>query len=334
MRRLLLAAAIGFALSSMAAEVAPLVPDDQGRACKPGMTPKECGWWYNHNDKEPVEEEEIIVVRHTPAPKEVLDENERCKDPETWTGDCGFVDPGANFEFQSIQRDELMKIMVMHPESPRAVKEFQRYNQWAVRRAVAVMNMWEWNTVQDPSLNPNVAEPASIFGLQMLNRAKSADRSDTADLIRESGGFIVWFTRSDCDFCTDALHLVKSLEQQTGIEVFNASLDDTCYEGFEGEYCVTNAIEAARELAVATVPDLFLHMPEENTWIRLSTGIETTSKIIARMGIFFKAVMAAAENGVSNAEGFSPSVDFQDKTVRQLTRGLGAGVEVNQASGG
>lgn len=309
------------------------VPADTGRRCAANQTPHECGWYYNWNDpKRDKKKPEVITVGpQTKAPKEVLDEAKRCADPDTWSAECGFVDPGSNFQFQSIQRDALMERMVMHADNPSAVKEFQRYMRWAVTRAVEVSQMWEWNRVQDPSLNPNVTNPAGTYGLQMLTRAKTVDRENVMEMVRESGGFLVWFTRSTCSYCHDTLHIVRGVAEKTGLELFNASLDATCYPGFEGEYCVAGdaSIDAAKRLAVLKVPDLFLYMPDTDTWIRLSTGVEDMETIVSRVSLFFKAVTAAAENGIHNAQGFSPSVNFEAEAVRSLSRGLGVGVDGN-----
>lgn len=293
----------------------------------------ECGWWWSlHPEPEPEPEERLPSPRpqpqapeKKPAPKKV-----DCTDPGQWVAPCGFKDPKGSFDFQAKQRDALRQRMVMNPNDPKAVRGFQEYSNWMLNQAIAVSRMWRFNSTQDPSLNPAVDKPVSRFGLKLLEREKKKGTEAIYDLIREEDGFFVWFTRSDCPYCHDMLPLIMKLQEKTGIEVHNASLDEQCMSPFPSSHCLTgkDSRVPAAKLAVRTVPDLMIYLPKDNTWIRLATGVVTLSTIEIRIKLFVGAMQAAYENAVVNSETeHGPNVDFLDDAKIQQNLGMGRGID-------
>lgn len=297
----------------------------------PRADPVECGWWWKMTRPEPPEAKPAV-----PPPPAQTTRN--CQDPRQWAPPCGFINPGSDFAFQSRQRDALMQRMVMHPNNPAAVRGFQEYNKWVLNRAIAVGRMWRWNMVQDPSLNPTVSAPTSQFGLNLLKRERGSLQQRVYQIIGEAGGFFVWFTRSDCRYCHDMASIIDLVREDTGLPIYNASLDAACMPGFAGNQCMTGPAthKPAALLEVRTVPDLFLHLPKDQQWIRVATGVVTVPVITARIKLFVGAMLAATENAVVNAKasGYNrPSVDFLNE-VQSFTRyGMGEGVTPPPLSG-
>lgn len=259
-----------------------------------------------------------------PPPKEA-----RCAEKSTWTVDCGFVHPGTDFEFQALQRDRLMERMSLAYNDPKAVEAFQYYMRWVLERTAETTNLWWYNMVQNPDLDPNVSSPVSAFGLRLMTEVQRGKDQELFSLIKAEGGFFVYFSRSDCEFCHQMQPVLQLLSKRTGLEVRNASLDKTCMPAFE-EGCMTApATEApATALQVATVPAVFLYV-KPNTWLRVATGIVDLDSMLTRTVQFFAAYRSALLSGVDNGEGAKPAVDF---------KGLGAsgtapGVEGAKAGG-
>jgi len=285
----------------------------------------ERGWWFYETRPEPPEEMQLEPPPPPVASAETPEEKDaRCKEPASWTPDCGFVNPGTDFDFQAQQRDALLTQMVMNPNEPKAVEAFQYYTKWIMDQAVAVANMWYFNRVQNPELDPQVAQPISAFGLRLVSGVKEANSKGIFDFLRENG-MLVYFTRTDCSYCHDMAPIVQMVASQTGIPVWDASLDESCMPGFERCLAAPATLDPARALQVATVPAVFLHV-EPDTWIRVSTGVTSAETLKSRIVNFFSAYRSAMLKGVDNGEGLRPSVDFSPDAKDPDGNGLGAGV--------
>lgn len=299
-------------------------------ACLDRNNPGECGWFWGYldeDDEDKLEDEEQAMPEVSPMEEE---EPERdCNDPEQWVPACGFVDPSGDFEFQAKQRDALLNESVMNPNNPEAVERFQRYMRWAVDQAITMSRMWEWNQIQNQDLNPLVHSPVSSFGLRAASRARDGRRNAVMREIDEQGGFLVWFTRSSCQFCHDMQPVMSQLATRTGLTIYNAPLDYTCMPPFE-DTCEASGqtIEAARHLGIEAVPDLWLHLPQDDLWFRVSSGVESTQRITSRIEVFFGAIQRAAEQGLNAAtDGSTPAVDFSVPDMLERSAGaLGAGI--------
>lgn len=272
----------------------------------------ERGWFFFEDPPkapEPKEEEPppkaAMPSTPPPPPKE-----QRCVKKETWSPECGFVNPGQDFEFQAKQRDALMERMSLAQNDPKAVEAFQYYMRWVLERTAETTNLWWYNMVQNPDLDPNVSAPISAFGLRLMTDVQKGQEKEIFDLVKAEGGFFVYFSRSDCVFCHQMKPVLEGLARRTGLEIRNASLDKQCMPGFT-EGCMTApATEGpAASLQVATVPAVFLYV-KPNTWIRVATGVVDVESMATRTVQFFSAYRSALLNGVENSQDGRPSVDF------------------------
>jgi hypothetical protein len=273
----------------------------------------EKGWFFF--ESAPTEEEPEPTVAEPPRtpmpttppppPKE-----DRCKKKETWAADCGFVNPGEDFEFQAKQRDALLERMSVAQNDPKAVEAFQYYMRWVLDRTSEVTNLWWYNMVQNPDLDPTVSAPISAFGLRLMTDVRTGKSKEVYDLIKEEGGFFVYFSRADCKFCYQMKDPLNFLSNKTGLEVKNASLDDKCMPGFPDCLKAPGTIPPAEMLQVTTVPAVFLYI-KPNTWIRVATGVVDGQSMATRAMQFFSAYRNALIKGVENGQKGRASVDFE-----------------------
>lgn len=284
----------------------------------------------------------IVVIPRSQPPKEEeqpkkaiseLTEAERvvvCGSKDTWEAACGFVDPGNDFEFQAKQRDELLQMMSLTPENPEAVEAAQRYMKWVVGKASMAANMWYFNMVQNPDLDPTVKNPISEVGLALASRVVQASQYEYFKLIKEEGGVLFFFTRNDCVYCHDQSPYARRVAHTMGLRMVNIPLDGVCLPDFKDENCGDNVKpEQAAALDVKIVPAIYLYVPS-NTWIRLGTGVVTDSTILANTVNFFSAYRAAMLQGLDNGKGSRPSVTF-DPQLRGTLSGT-ASADGSQAS--
>lgn len=295
-------------------------PDDLNSGPRP-----ERGWFFFEDPKKeepapPLERPRPRPVTPAPGPAPVP-KDERCKKKETWSAECGFVDPGEDFEFQAKQRDALMQRMAMARNDPAAVEAFQYYIRWMLERTAEVANLWAYNMAQNPELDPSVRAPVSAFGLRLMTSAREQSDRALFDLLREEGAFFVYFSRFDCAFCHQMSEPLRLLQSRTGLPVRNAALDERCMPGLS-DGCMTApaTLAPAKALQVSTVPALFLYV-QPNTWLRVANGIADTESMRLRTVQFFTAYRTALLTGVNNSINGRPSVDFSQNEITGLGRG-------------
>ncbi|MEX3984243.1 conjugal transfer protein TraF [Paraburkholderia sp. EG287A] len=298
--------------------------------------PARQGWfWYLDPKKEKKKEPKTIVVTpptpaSEPSTQAVViiapssasaplaaaapdDGGKHCKVKDTWESKCGFVDPGNDFDFQAKERDILLQQMSLQPDKPEVVEAAQRYMKWVVTKASMAANMWYFNMVQHPDLDPTVQNPISEIGIALASRVDKANQVEIFDLIRQEGGVLFYFSRDDCDYCHEQAPNTRRVARMMGLQLINVPLDGKCLPGFEGDNCGSNITnDQVAPLNVAVVPALYLYVPD-NTWIRLGTGVVTDTTVIANTVNFFSAYRSAVLNGLDNSDGVRPSVTFDPK---------------------
>lgn len=287
----------------------------------------ERGWFWYERDPEPKESEATVDPVPPPSEPPPATEKDPCQKRETWTVECGFVNPGKDFEFQAKQRDALLKAMAMSQNDPETVEQFQYYMKWLMERSIEVANLWYYNMVQNPELDANVKSPISSFGLRLMTQVKDASDDNILAALRDAGAFLVYFSRHNCDFCHAMTSVLNDLEDSTGLEIWNAPLDDQCMPGFEDK-CKPGqeTVMAAQALRVSIVPTLFLYVPgfdaADDTWIRIATGVTDHQTMRGRIVSFFTAYRTALLKGVANGDGTRAPVDFSDTTPTGTAPGV------------
>lgn len=335
---------VGGAVSAYAQEAAPAPSVQAAPGSELYKVPAKQGWfWYRDpEEKKPVKPvppkpvpkvepaapvQPVVVIPRGPKPPEetpkadakpfVLMTNAEkevhCGDKKTWESACGFIDPGADFDFQAKQRDALLQMMSLTPENPDAVEAAQRYMKWVVGKASMAANMWYFNMVQNPDLDPTVKNPISEVGIALATRVTQASQVEYFKLIKEEGGILFYFTRDDCIYCHDQAPYALRVAQTMGLQMVNIPLDGKCLPDFKAEDCGDNVKpEDAAVLDIKIVPAIYLYVPS-NTWIRLGTGVVPDSTILANTVNFFSAYRAAMLQGLDNSKGARPSVTFDTK---------------------
>lgn len=324
-----IALVLGSSLALAAGPISFSAPSGKKEAVSPVDMSKttERGWFY-FDDPKPKEDEPEEPAPKPPAPKPQTPppKEEKRKDPclekSTWNAKCGFVHPGTDFEFQEKQRDALMQAMVMSDNDPKQVEAFQYYMRWVIERTSEVANIWRYNMVQNPELDPQVTQPISSFGLRLMTDIKKGYDKEIFDLMKDEEGMIVVFTRSDCIYCHQMAGTWNDLSRRTGLPLSSASLDDKCIEGMNVVECMTApaTIDPAKALQVTVVPATFLFV-KPNTWLRIGTGVVDTNSLATRATQFFSAYRSALLKGIDNGENGRASVDFKSLDPSGLGRG-------------
>lgn len=250
-------------------------------------------------------------LRQPAAPVKPTPKLNSCRHQSTWTAHCGFLTPHT-FAFQAHERDALMQAMVMHPEDRKAVKAVQKYTRWVVDQAIAATRMWQYNTVQDPSLSGTATAPISAYGLNLAFSVQALNKKAAWAAVRRFNGVLILFTKHGCTYCRAEVPLMQYMERDTGLKIWQASLQGPCDKAF-ARRCVLAARSTlpARMLRVSIVPTLFLYLPK-NVWIRVFAGLTTTETAENNLYNFFVAWREAALHKLK-ALGNAPAVDFNPR---------------------
>src|ERR1700680_3390704 len=177
----------------------------------------EKGWFFY--EQAPKKEEPVADSKPaapTPPPPKETKEADKCKEPKTWTVDCGFTDPGKDMAFQEKQRDALLQNMSLSNNDTKAVEAFQYYMRWVMGRASEVANLWYYNTVQNPELDASVNQPISSFGLRLMTDVQNANAQEMYAALKKEDAILILFSRSDCEFCHSMAPTYQSVAHDTG----------------------------------------------------------------------------------------------------------------------
>ena len=285
----------------------------------------EKGWFfYQHR---PVLRIPPKLITHIPRHLPSKPAAPKCSTLSTWKAKCGFVNPGTSFAFQAKERDALLRQMSMSPDNRSAVQAAQYYMRWVTDRAIEAANVWQYNLVQNPSLDPTVRMPFNQLGLQLMTGVKSARAKNIYAVLKKEKAFLVYFSRYTCEFCQAMDHILLYMREDHGISIWNTPIDGKCMPNFKN-HCYTGrkAVLAAEALHVRVVPTVFLYVPggtpAQDLWMRVSTGLTDEQTLSGRIVSFFTAYRRALLEGVHNGIDGTPPVDFSSKPASGVAVGV------------
>jgi thiol-disulfide isomerase/thioredoxin len=168
-----------------------------------------------------------------------------------------------------------------------------------------------------------VKNPTSQFALLMVSNIQGDKEKEFFKLLSESS-FLVYYTRTDCEYCHIQAPIIQRLAKETGLKVYNASLDQRHLEGFDDYMTDPETRKPAEILKVSTVPTLFLYLKpklddatQAQQWIRVATGLTTEDVIKERMIDFVRAYRHAIVTGFKDGrKQYTP--DFSQNGMHQL----------------
>lgn len=255
-----------------------------------------------------------------------------CRDSKRWQVGCGFIDPhdlhltGNNaYRFEQKQYHALLNDYALRPNNLEVALRWQRFNQWVIHQSVTAAYAMQFTLSAHPELNGGIYNPFSNFGRLVLRHIETKNRQHLLEWLSKSSLFI-FFSRSDCPYCQAQSSVIAMLSRDTGIPVWNASLDKRAMPVFQHSMTAPDTIEPARLLKVTVVPTLFLYLPRKQlqamaynadrhrlrvnvknvlhqhndtgVWLRLATGVTSEKTIEDRLVNFVLAYRQAMVEGL------------------------------------
>ncbi len=233
----------------------------------------------------------------------------------SWWDDSPWADPDRGFNWYPDPRDEVRQPEKKKPEDKAKTiyemttleeikKEMERL------KGVAVVNPTEANVLAflkaqnfvmdksslfadvsrrvvwaNPEVNYAARSPTVNFARDRAKNRVDAKREETLKNLSETHG-ILFFARSDCDFCHDQAPILKSFSQRTGMMVLTVSLDGKPIPMFPDAKPDNGiSILASNGSGIQTVPAVFLIDRKTQQMIPLGTGVIASEELAERIRV-------------------------------------------------
>lgn len=275
--------------------------------------------------------------------KTALPSIKSCGEVDKWRIECGFINPtslklSASEAYDLEQREYhgLMRQYALYPDRPDAVYAFQRFNYWVISQAMTAAYTWQYNLAQHPDVDANATIPVSQFAERLMRHLEDQSERGFWKSLSQSG-FFVLVSRADDPYCLAQDKLMRLLEQETGVAVWDLSIDQSQLPGARRvmHYPLLSASQQkaiSRQLDFSWLPTVYLYLKpmalqdkiDEKTgaqgqWIRVSNGLTTLSDIKARTLNFVMAYRHAMVEGAAHGKSVTPDFRyFRDQGLYPL----------------
>lgn len=186
-------------------------------------------------------------------------------------------------QVQSIEQlRQLLKdkedIAVMNPTEGN-IKSYLEVWKVSQEKASVFADSWQRVVWKNPQLDYSINHPTTALGLNVVNKGKQeAKNSNMRELAKQHG--IIFFFRSDCPYCHAVSKVLKTMENEFGMEVIAASLDG----GGLPEYPVfKDGRNLAGKWEVQVVPALFLANKQTTEYAPIGFGAMALDEIVDRI---------------------------------------------------
>ena len=155
-------------------------------------------------------------------------------------------------------------------------------NNFMMDKSSAFADTWRRVAWQNPDIDYNTRAPTATFARNALKDKRQTDQASVmASLARTHG--VLFFFRSDCDFCHLQAPIMKMLSQRYGIEVLAVSVDGGPIKEFPNAK-VDNGISrvVTQGRGVQTVPAMYLVSRDQKHVVALGSGVLAMDEIVER----------------------------------------------------
>lgn len=196
--------------------------------------------------------------------------------------------------YQMTTLDEIKKELerikgdaVVNPTEEK-VLAFLRAQNWVMDKASLFADVSRRAVWRNPDVNYAARSPVANFAVQKARQRQTQERKDTIKELAATHG-ILYFARSDCNFCKDQSPVLKAFSLSTGMPVLTISLDGGPISMFP-DAKKDNGISllASQGNGIQTVPAVFLVNRTTKEMTPLGTGVIASDDITERIRVITK----------------------------------------------
>ena len=198
-------------------------------------------------------------------------------------------EPKSIYEMTTLEeiRKELERIKgdaVINP-SEEKVLAFLRAQNWVMDKASLFADISRRAVWRNPDVNYAARSPVANFAVQNARQRQTQERKDTIKALASTHG-ILYFARSDCNFCKDQSPVLKAFSTATGMPVLTISMDGGPISMFP-DAKKDNGISllASQGNGIQTVPAVFLVNRATREMTPLGTGVIAADDIAERIRV-------------------------------------------------
>lgn len=160
-------------------------------------------------------------------------------------------------------------------------------NQFVMDKSAMFTDVWRRVVWQNPDVDYNIRNPAANFAQVALKSKRSEDTRSLMQRLSNSHG-VLFFYRSDCEFCHMQAPILKLLRDQYRIEVMAISVDGGAIKEFPDarkDNGISMVVSQGR--GIETVPALYLVSRDQKQVIPLGAGIMAMDEIVERIRVLY-----------------------------------------------
>ena len=189
-------------------------------------------------------------------------------------------------EMKSVEeiRKELVRlrdVAIMTPTQAN-VLAYLDANNFMMDKSSTFSDTWRRVVWQNPQVDYNTRSPVASFAQTALKDKRQIDQGAVMAALAKTHG-VLFFYRSDCEFCKLQAPIMQMLNQRYGIEVLAVSVDGGGIREFPNAK-LDNGISlvVTQGRGVQTVPALFLVSRDQKQVLQLGSGVLAMDEIVER----------------------------------------------------
>lgn len=180
--------------------------------------------------------------------------------------------------------DRLKGDAVVNP-TEKNVLAFLKAQNWVMDKASMFADVSRRVVWANPDINYAARSPTANFARSNATDRQNQKRSETLRGLAETHG-ILFFARSDCEFCHDQGPVLKAFGQRSGIPILAVSLDGLPIPMFPDAKPDNGiAMMASGGNGIQTVPAMFLVDRKTQQMIPLGTGVIAAEELAERIRV-------------------------------------------------
>lgn len=246
---------------------------------------QESNWWnadvWNNDDrgfnwyppdpppeskKEPAKKDQQATVKKPEPPKDIkkMKSIEEIKKEALRLRDVAIIDP-----------------------TEKNVHAYLTANKYIMDKSAMFTDVWRRVVWQNPDVDYNTKSPQANFAQVAMKESKGLRTEALLEQLSKTHG-VVFFFRSDCEFCHMQAPILKMMREQYNIEVLAVSLDGRKIKEFK-DAKVDNGISQylSQGRGIDTVPAMYLVSRDQKQVVPLGAGVLAMDEIVERIRVLY-----------------------------------------------
>jgi conjugal transfer pilus assembly protein TraF len=195
--------------------------------------------------------------------------------------------PKTIYEMNSLEdiNKELKRLKehaILNP-TEQNIHEFLKAQDWIMGKSATFADATRRVIWAKPDVNYQARSPAANFArMKEYDRKSKLARKNVQELSKDHG--LIFFARSDCNFCHDQAPVLRWVEQEMGIQVIAVSLDGgpiPMYPDAKKDNGISMMVSGGEGIPV--VPAIYLVNRETKAAIPIGTGVIAGEELAERI---------------------------------------------------